>query len=169
MIISYSQRFIWSDDYHCEEKIWKSPKIMTMIANQQPWRTKQKTWWCWWGIWGRWLHNYGQGEHLPAHTLQLKTCRTATMIHPPMFSICGDFYTLYKNQSTLPMQLIQAYAKRKRLCRLKCNSCNTSDTIVQWQSFNIVLHWCAAAPKRAETDTKISLQQQRFIISDIII
>ena len=126
MIISYSQRFIWSDDYHCEEKIWKSPKIMTMIANQQPWNNKQKVWWCWWRIWGRWLHNYGQGEHLPAHTLQLKTCRTPTMIHPPMFSICGDFYTLYKNQST-----------QKRMCQLQCNSCNTSDTIVHWQSFNI--------------------------------
>ena len=27
--------------------------------------------------------------------------------------------------------------QKKRMCRLKCNSCNTSDTIVQWQSFNI--------------------------------
>ena len=31
---------------------------------------------------------------------------------PTIFSICGDFYTLYKKQSTLFMQLIQARAKK---------------------------------------------------------
>ena len=129
MIISYLVYLVrWLSLWGKNMKITKNHDYDSQPTTLK--KNKQKVWWCWWGIWGWWLHNYGQGEHLPAHTLQLKTCRTPTMIHPPMFSICGDFYTLYKNQSTLPMQLIQAYAKRTRLCRLKCNSCNTSDTIV---------------------------------------